>query len=54
MVRKLDDTPDEEFIRRLLEIYTMEELLEFDDLDQVEALELLVQYGALSFDNVPV
>lgn len=48
------DTPDEEFIRRLLEIYTIEELLEFDDLPVEEALGLLVQYGALSFDNVPV
>jgi hypothetical protein len=43
-----------EFIKRLLEIYSMEELLEFDDLPPEEALELLVQYGALSFDNVPV
>ena len=43
-----------EFINRLLEIYTMEELLEFDDLPPEEALEYLVQYGALSFDNVPV
>lgn len=43
-----------EFIKRLLEIYTVEELLEFDDLPNEEALELLVQYGALSFDNVPV
>jgi hypothetical protein len=43
-----------EFIQRLLEIYSMEELLEFDDLPVDEALEYLVQYGALSFDNVPV
>lgn len=43
-----------EFINRLLEIYTMEELLEMDDLPEDEALYLLVQYGALSFDNVPV
>lgn len=47
-------TPDLEFIERLLEIYTMEELLEFDDLPVAEALEYLVQYGALSFDRVPV
>jgi hypothetical protein len=45
---------DLEFIKRLLEIYTVEELLEFDDLPPEEALEYLVQYGALSFDNVPV
>lgn len=42
-----------EHIRRLLEIYTIDELLELDDLPQEEALELLVQYGALSFDNLP-
>ena len=53
MVKQLD-TPDVEFIQRLLEIYSIEELLEFDDLPVEEALELLVQYGALSFDNVPV
>ncbi len=54
MVRKLDDTPDLEFIRRLLEIYTINELLDFAELPEDEALELLVQYGALDFDNVPV
>lgn len=43
-----------EFIKRLLEIYSVEELLEFADLPPEEALELLVQYGALNFDNVPV
>lgn len=54
MVRKIDDTPDDEFILRLLEIYSIEELLEFDDLEPYEALGLLVQYGAISFDKVPV
>ena len=42
-----------EFIRRLLEIYASEELLEFDDLPVEEAVELLVNYGALSFENIP-
>jgi hypothetical protein len=54
MVKKLDNTPDLEFIQRLLEIYSMSELLEFAELEEDEALELLVQYGALDFDNVPV
>jgi hypothetical protein len=54
MVRKTDDTPDIDFIRRLLELYTIEEILEFDDLPPEEAVELLIQYGALSFDNIPV
>lgn len=54
MVRKPDDVPDIEFIRRLLEIYSLEEILEFADLPEDEALELLVQYGAIDFDNVPV
>lgn len=45
---------DLEFIQRLLEIYSMEELLLMDDLPEDEALYLLQQYGALSFDNVPV
>ena len=53
MVKNLD-TPNLEFIRRLLEIYSIEELLEFDNLPVEEAIEYLVQYGALSFDNVPV
>ena len=44
---------DLEFINRLLEIYTMAELLEMDDLPEDEALYLLVQYGALSFDDLP-
>jgi len=48
------DRSNLEFIKRLLEIYSVEELLEFDDLPPEEALEYLVQYGALSFDNVPV
>jgi hypothetical protein len=48
------DRSNIEFIKRLLEIYSVEELLEFDDLPPEEALEYLVQYGALSFDNVPV
>jgi hypothetical protein len=48
-----DELATLEFIRRLLELYTIEELLEFDDLPIEEALELLVQYGALGFDNVP-
>ena len=43
-----------EFIQRLLEIYSMEELLLMDDLPEDEALYLLQQYGVLSFDNVPV
>ena len=43
-----------EFIQRLLEIYSMEELLLMDDLPEDEALYLLQQYGAISFDNVPV
>jgi hypothetical protein len=54
MAKRFDDTPDREFILRLLEVYTLDELLEFDDLEASEALELLVQYGALCFDNVPV
>lgn len=54
MVSKHYDPGDTTFIKRLLEIYSVEELLEFDDLPPEEALELLVQYGALSFDNVPI
>ena len=48
-----DGPADLEFIQRLLEIYSMEELLLMDDLPEDEALYLLQQYGALSFDNVP-
>lgn len=44
---------DTEFINRLLELYTVEELLEFSDLEPAEALALLVRYGAIDFDDVP-
>lgn len=54
MVSREYDQGSEEFISRLLEIYSIEELFEFDDLPPEEALRLLVQYGALTFDNVPV
>jgi hypothetical protein len=54
VVKKLDDTPDLEFIRRLLEIYSLSEILEFAELEEDEALELLVQYGAVDFDSIPV
>jgi hypothetical protein len=46
--------PREEFLQRMLEIYTLEELLEINELEPWEALELLVNYGAVSFDNIPV
>lgn len=45
--------PDLEHVRRLLEIYSLEEILEFNDLPEEEALELLVTYGAVSLDNIP-
>lgn len=37
-----------EQISRLLEDYTLEEILEADDLPVEEALEYLVEYGALT------
>ncbi len=42
-----------EFVNRLLELYTVEELLEFSDLEPAEALALLERYGAIDFDDVP-
>lgn len=37
---------------QLLKDYSMEEILEICDLDPVEALELLVTYGALDLTNI--
>lgn len=45
--------PEMEHIRRLLEIYTLEEILEFNNLEDEEALELLIVYGAVHLDNIP-
>lgn len=45
--------PDLEHFVRLLEIYTLEEILELNDLPEEEALELLVSYGAVDLDRIP-
>lgn len=37
---------------QLLKDYTMEQILEICDLDPVEALHLLVTYGALDLSNI--
>lgn len=37
---------------QLLKDYSMEEILEVCDLDPVEALHLLVTYGALDLTNI--
>lgn len=39
-------------VRLLLKDYSIEEILERGNLDPVEALELLVTYGALSLSDI--
>lgn len=41
-----------ERFRLLLKDYSMEDILEICDLDPIEALELLVTYGALDLKNI--
>lgn len=41
-----------EDFKKLLKDYSMEEILEICDLDPIEALELLVTYGALNTKNI--
>lgn len=39
-------------LKLLLKDYSMEEILEVCDVDPIEALELLVTYGALNLENI--
>lgn len=39
-------------IARLLKDYSMEDLLEAAGLDPVEAIELLITYGALTLEDI--
>lgn len=39
-------------IKSLLKDYSIEEILERGNLDTVEALELLISYGALSLEDI--
>jgi hypothetical protein len=39
---------------KLLETYTLEELLEYNDLEIEEVLEFLVEYYTLRFPPIPV
>lgn len=39
-------------LKQLLKDYSFEEILERGNLDSVEALELLIVYGALSLEDI--
>lgn len=42
-----------EFYERLLEIYTLSDILEICDLTESEAIHLLSNMGAIDLDKVP-